>query len=392
MGAAVVVGMGIYQLPLIQFLKDKGFFVIGVSPDGNYPGLETCDKHVPCDILDIDGVCRYFDEEELEYDFAITSGSDLGVTLANKLNQLKGNRHIDPLSLARVTSKSDMKEWFKDASILTPKVFTPEDLASIYARRMISSTGLILKAVRGSGSAEVFVARSDADLQRAMRYFEQVGKEYLIEEFCSGLEFGAQLIVKDGRVVKIMVHDDWMAGISKTVPVAHKYPSVIDEDLVRETCAKIATTGPRYGIYNLDFILKDGHAYLIELGFRPGATGLPELSERFHGVNLYAEALCLCGLGSVNLPSPTESRDEPISYSILWADARTYISELSIERVTDFLNTRQHVLSWHLDIRHGTNVNCLMSGRDRFGHVIASDVHNDWEAVSVAKEVQELIA
>lgn len=51
MGAAVVVGMGIYQLPLIQFLKDKGFFVIGVSPDGNYPGLETCDKHVTGDML-----------------------------------------------------------------------------------------------------------------------------------------------------------------------------------------------------------------------------------------------------------------------------------------------------------------------------------------------------
>ena len=40
----MIVGAGVYQVPLIQRAKERGLETIVVSPDGNYPGLAIADK------------------------------------------------------------------------------------------------------------------------------------------------------------------------------------------------------------------------------------------------------------------------------------------------------------------------------------------------------------
>ena len=48
----MILGAGVYQVPIIQKAKEKGLYTIAVSPRGNYPGLKIADKTYDLDVRD----------------------------------------------------------------------------------------------------------------------------------------------------------------------------------------------------------------------------------------------------------------------------------------------------------------------------------------------------
>ena len=40
----MIIGAGVYQVPIIKKAKDRGLYTIAVSPYGDYPGLKVADK------------------------------------------------------------------------------------------------------------------------------------------------------------------------------------------------------------------------------------------------------------------------------------------------------------------------------------------------------------
>ena len=54
----LILGAGIYQVPLIKKAKEMGHFVMVASIRGNYPGFTFADKCVYLDTTDREAICK----------------------------------------------------------------------------------------------------------------------------------------------------------------------------------------------------------------------------------------------------------------------------------------------------------------------------------------------
>ena len=73
----MILGAGIYQVPLIQKAKEMGLETIVVSIPGNYPGFAFADKVYKLDTRDQEAVLRAAQRERI--DGICTSGTDVAV-------------------------------------------------------------------------------------------------------------------------------------------------------------------------------------------------------------------------------------------------------------------------------------------------------------------------
>ena len=64
--SVLILGAASLQVPIIKYVKSKGFNVIVVSIPGHYPGFELADKCIYCDIRDLDGILASIKDDEIE--------------------------------------------------------------------------------------------------------------------------------------------------------------------------------------------------------------------------------------------------------------------------------------------------------------------------------------
>ena len=60
----MILGAGVYQVPLIQRAKEKGLYTIVVSIPGNYPGFELADKIYYENTTDCEKILKIAQEEK----------------------------------------------------------------------------------------------------------------------------------------------------------------------------------------------------------------------------------------------------------------------------------------------------------------------------------------
>ena len=106
----LILGAGIYQLPLIKKAKEMGLFTIVCSIRGHYPGFTLADRVYYVDTTDQDEILNIAKKEKIHG--IVTTGTDVAVkTIGYVCNQL----HLPGLSLESAllaTDKYLMKEAF----------------------------------------------------------------------------------------------------------------------------------------------------------------------------------------------------------------------------------------------------------------------------------------
>ena len=78
----MILGAGIYQVPLIKTAKKLGLYTIVVSIPGNYPGFELADKVYYENTVDDEKILEIAKEEQI--DGIITTGTDVCVITSVK--------------------------------------------------------------------------------------------------------------------------------------------------------------------------------------------------------------------------------------------------------------------------------------------------------------------
>ena len=113
----------------------------------------------------------------------------------------------------------------------------------------------------------------------------------VIEEVLMGEEFGAQVIVVEGRVAKCLCHNDTVTPRPVTVPIGHSCPSRLSDNLRKQAArvcqAAIDALGIQNAVCNADLIATSDGIRVLEIGARIGATGIPEVIRLCHGIDLY---------------------------------------------------------------------------------------------------------
>lgn len=363
----MIMGAGIYQVPLIKAAKAMGLYTIAVSIPGNYPGFAYADKVYYENTVDYEKVLEIAREEKI--DGILTAGTDVAViTIGKVCDEL----HLTGLSFEAARNASNklmMKEKYEAAGVRTARFRQIRlDETNLEEKLQELRFPLIFKAVDTSGSRGIMRVDSADEFEAAR---ENVAKYtrldyYIVEEFIEGEEFGAQAFIRNHEVQFILPHGDYVFHGDTGVPVGHFAPYDLGDAIVADTKRQLSRAAEAMGLdncaINADFILSDGKVYVLELGGRSGATCLAELVSIYYGFDYYEKMIRVALGEDVSFES---AQAVPNASKLLMSDKDGVIRSISNENVTG-----GNICEIQFDYGVGDAVNAFRVGPHRIGHVI----------------------
>lgn len=371
MKKVMILGAGIYQLPLILQAKRMGLYTVVVSRDGNYPGFQVGDKIYKIDTRDQEAVLSAAREEQIHG--ICTSGTDVAVRTIGYVCQELGLWGIGREAARIVTDKKEMKEAFWEHKVRTAdfRVVRSMEEARVAAGEL--GFPLVLKAVDNSGSRGVYCIRRLDELMIAYRDTRQyTAKPYLLmEKYIQGTEIGVDAFVLQGKVVLMLPHDKLVYHVDDgvTVPVGHHFPYRCSPELLEEIRIQmeraIAATGMDNCPVNADVFVNGGQVSIIEVGGRCGATCIPELISMHCGFNYY-EKMLQAALGEEVSFSYQESHS--CMATLIFSRTDGTITDENLEILGQL---KEQGVEAQIDYPKGTRISRFRNGTHRIGHVIA---------------------
>ena len=362
----MIMGAGIYQVPLIKRAKEMGIYTIAVSIPGNYPGFALADQVCYENTVDYEKILEVARREQV--DGIVTAGTDVAVITIGKVCDELGLSGLSFEAAKIASNKILMKQKYEEYGVRTARFreVTFED--DMDEKTAGLNFPLIFKAIDSSGSRGIIRvnAREEFESARDIVRASTRNSSYIIEEFVEGEEFGAQAFVYNGEVKFILPHGDYVFHGDTGVPIGHFAPYDLGEEVIGDMKVQLENAVRAMGLnncaINADFILKDGKTYVLELGGRSGATCLAELVSIYYGYDYY-EKLILVALGEeVDFP---QEHAVPNASMLLRSDRDGIIRAMRNDNVPD-----PDIYEIQFDYGVGDEVRKFHVGPHRIGHVI----------------------
>ena len=386
----LILGAGIYQVPLIKVAKELGIYTIVASIRGNYPGFELADKVYYENTVDYRKILSIARREEI--DGIATAGTDVAVITIGKVCDALGLKGLSCEAAEIATDKLLMKQCYEKHGVRSAKfrrvMFDNPNYANLLADLTLP---LMFKSVDSSGSRGIVKVNSPDEYEKARSIvLENTRSDYfIVEEFIEGEEFGAQAFVQDGKLEFILPHGDYVFKGDTGVPIGHFAPYELGEDVLEDARNQLIAAVRAMQLdncaINADFILKDGKTYVIELGGRSGATCLAELVSIYYGFDYY-EKIVRTAIGEkVDFEIDSDAQGVPNASMLLMSDADGVIKSQTN-------NNKPHpdICEIQFDYNIGDEVHKFRVGPHRIGHVITKGKSLD-EAVELLHKALENI-
>mgnify|MGYP004443571123 CR=1 FL=1 len=362
----MIMGAGIYQVPLIRKAKEMGIYTIAVSIPGNYPGFDLADEVCYINTVDYEAVLEVAREKQI--DGIVTAGTDVAVITIGKVCDEMGLSGLSFEAAKVASDKRLMKECYERCGVRTAryrKIAVDED-----PLQQISELNypLIFKAVDSSGSRGIVRVNAPEEIGQAIESVKAVTRKsyYLVEEFIIGEEFGAQAFVYGGKVQFVLPHGDYVFVGDTGVPIGHFAPFDLSEEAIADvkdqTEKAIRAMGLDNCAINADFIRRDGQTYVLEIGGRSGATCLAELVSIYYGFDYY-EKIIQAALGMA--PDFPQELAVPNASMLLMSDRDGVIESMENRNAAD-----DRIVEVMFDYKPGDPVKKFHVGPHRIGHVI----------------------
>ena len=388
----LILGAGIYQVPLIKAARRLGIYSIVVSIPGNYPGFALADKVYYENTTDYDKILEIAKEENI--DGIVTAGTDVAVITIGKVCDALGLTGLSEQAAVIATDKLQMKEVYEAGGVRTAryrKVYFDND---DYAKQLCELTlPLMFKSVDSSGSRGIVKVERPEQFDAARETVRANTRSdyFIVEEFIDGEEFGAQAFVRNGRIEFILPHGDYVFKGDTGVPVGHFAPYDLSEDVLED--ARLQLIGAIKAMkldncaINADFIMKDGKTYVLEIGGRSGATCLAELTAIYYDFDYYEKILQTALGEEVSFAPGLAAKDGgvPNASKLLISD-----KDGVIVSQTNGNDPDPDICEVQFDYKPGDQVHAFRVGPHRIGHVITKGKSLD-EAVALLEKALDNI-
>lgn len=257
------------DLGLIRALRKLGYYIIATGNRENSPGECWVDKYIKADYSDKELILLIAREEEI--DVICPCCNDFGVYtaayVAEKLNLPGYDSYETTLTLH---NKDKFKKFAKEYNILTPKTesYDNPELAMECIQNMVFP--LIIKPTdcsAGNGISKVqnyeeaMVAVSEA-------FSKSRAKRIVVEPYIEGSQYGFCTFLVNQKVVACCTNNEYSILNPYRVEIdtypAEQWKSVYP--ILVEQIEKIASLLQlKDGIFHLQYILKDGTPWIIEV-------------------------------------------------------------------------------------------------------------------------------
>ena len=364
----MILGAGIYQVPLIETAKKMGLYTIVVSIPGNYPGFALADKVYYENTVDEDKVLEIAKKERIKG--IVTAGTDVCMKTVGRVCDAMGLNGLSYEASKVAVDKMLMKSRYEEFGVRTARFrevfFSDKDIPKTVQELEFP---LIFKSVDSSGSRGIIRVNSIDEFDDAIAYVqENTHKDYfLVEEFIEGEEFGAQAFAYDGNVSFILPHGDYVYQGDTGVPVGHYAPYQLSEEVIEDAKIQLRRAVKAMGLdncaINADFILKNDKTYVLEIGGRCGATCLAELVSIYYGFDYY-EKIIRTALDEDPDFSFNKPRTPNASH-LLMSDRDGVIQSIENHNAPN-----ENICEVKFDYQPGDEVHKFHVGPDRIGHII----------------------
>ncbi len=383
----LILGAGIYQVPLIKAAQRMGVHTIVTSIPGNYPGFDIADTVYYENTVDAAAITDLARKEAV--DGIVTAGTDVAIPTVGAVCDAMGLKGLSSEAARISANKKLMKEAYEREGVRTARFREIQLDDDDYASKLDGLTfPLIFKSVDSSGSRGITRVDSPDEFATARQCVIDNTRSdyYLVEEFIEGEEFGAQAFVQDGKVEFILPHGDYVYTGNTGVPIGHFAPYDLPADVIADCKltleAAIRAMKLDNCAINADFILKDGKTYVLEIGGRSGATCLAELVAIYYGWDYY-EKIIQVALGEHADFSSDQAN--PNASHLLMAD-----KDGVIVSQTNNNSENPDIVDIQFDYKPGDSVHKFQIGPHRIGHIITRGKTLD-DAVATLESAQSKI-
>lgn len=276
----MILGGGNYQMQLIEWSHRKGYYVVVITPPGDYPGIAAADKVYYQDAKDERLALEAALAENI--DGIISDQGDIFVRpvayVAEKMG-LSGNGYKTAMTY---TDKHLMRERSKGLGLPTIDSTVVDTLDE--AREAFRSLGggtAIIKPVDASSSRGISRIPDEEELVRKWEEAKECSRSggVIVERFVEGPQFEVDSIAAGGQVRPLMYADlDEFRIPNVFSSKTRLYPSVADASIVSRLLEYNQKINEGFGMYqgisHNEYILdeKTGEIYLIEAALRGGGT------------------------------------------------------------------------------------------------------------------------
>ena len=111
----MILGAGIYQVPLIRTARRMGLYTIVVSIPGDYPGFALADKIYELNTRDKEAILAAAEKEQI--DGICTSGTDVAVSTIGYVCEKMHLSGIPYEAAEILTDKAKMKDAFRQGGV-----------------------------------------------------------------------------------------------------------------------------------------------------------------------------------------------------------------------------------------------------------------------------------
>lgn len=277
-GNALVIAGGVWQLPLIQFLKGKGYRVTVVDPYSTSKGVLVCDHHIQLDVREKEQILAQIDRE---YDLVCTDQSDISVGTVSYLAKRLGLNGNDEEVVEKFSNKYRSRQYAKSIGVPCPDFTSVRTLREMKA--FIQNTGypLMIKpcdSQSSKGIHRIDAGLSDAELQACLDdalQYSFIG-EAILEQFLTGYEITVDGFCAYGKhqVLAISKKKHFKTGIASTLTYPAPLPEELEERIIQTDNRYVEESGLMFGPTHAEYMVdeeKDEFS-LVEIACRGGGT------------------------------------------------------------------------------------------------------------------------
>jgi biotin carboxylase len=385
----MILGAGVYQVPLILRAKELGLQTIVVSRAGKYPGIDLADTFVEIDTTDVSNILST--AEKYNIDGILTTGTDVAIPAIGAVVERLGLHGPRLKAAICSTNKCCMKKTFIDYDIPTAPYTVVSDAKSLSKAADQIGLPLMIKAPDSSGSRGIHKVDTIEQLEKFWIKSRTVSSsdEIILEAYLEGYEIGADVLVVEDEIIDIFLHNRNIAEPPNNAPIGHSMPvhlstptGVIVKNVIRKA---VKALGIENTFTNCDIMIVDNEPYIIEMGARMGGTCLPETISTHCGIDIY-EIMIRLALG-LSISLPKKYLGKPVASLVLRSSKTGVISNIT---VPETLINHPQLVRFALDKGIGDTVKKFEIGPDRIGEIIVTH-SNASKAETLAKDLLEMV-
>lgn len=285
----LIPGAGNAQIDLIEYAKEKGLEVHGISYTDTDPGIPLLDHFEQINITDTDTIAAYVRKHKIDYIYSV--GSDLAIPALFSVAEECGLFHFVSGRTAEICCHKHLMRGAMEGSRYNLPFLC---CRSADEAKNVNFYPLMLKPVDSQGQRGVYRVDSFGELTARLAdslSFSKSG-QVILEKFVDGDEISVNAYLSDGELLFLLMsdresHKSFPGGIIKAHHLPSKYEGTDAAPKVRALVLEVTEkldirNGPVY----FQIKIEKGHPYLIEATPRLDGCHMWRLIKAYCGVDL----------------------------------------------------------------------------------------------------------